>query len=417
MVDNCPAEYKKLSEIQSFSEQMYPTIQWAEQNCKNDEWLKQKVEELEYLTPPAVRKRFAPILLDEINSFGCKYNNGMSKNPNYDDNTVIFNNSLNDLIKIDFTNFDLIDENKSDCVFESIPVKTNGVITGQQLRACVPMIQSSTVNYDCRTCAGEHVNSAWYVGYDKSKAYQVRPDWLADMFDKEIPSIVRAQTFTIPAGIENGKLESVDLKLQNNGTTASNWGSPLVVQIWKTTKRRAKKTYWDKQKKKSIFYEPPQYEYVAWPVGDPKKPLAQSIYYPTKTSPSFQNFWLDKAITVNAGEQYAIVVFSPLSHYEHCPRWGGWGRNCKDDQKYAGGMAFLSENNGRNFMRMGRNDLKVDYRFGKLTPQDYAFQCHIREYSSGRDTEEEYFLYLKPILTNPTKVVTINSTVGGNDKC
>ena len=167
MVDNCPAEYKKLSEIQSFSEQMYPTIQWAEQNCKNDEWLKQKVEELEYLTPPAVRKRFAPILLDEINSFGCKYNNGMSKNPNYDDNTVIFNNSLNDLIKIDFTNFDLIDENKSDCVFETIPIKTNGVITGSQKRACVPMIQSSTVNVECRTSTGGHCNSAWYVGYDK----------------------------------------------------------------------------------------------------------------------------------------------------------------------------------------------------------------------------------------------------------
>ena len=415
MVDNCPAEYKKLSEIQSFSEQMYPTIQWAEQNCKNDEWLKQKVEELEYLTPPAVRKRFAPILLDEINSFGCKYNNGMSKNRNYDDNTVIFNNSLNDLIKIDFTNFDLIDENKSDCVFESIPVKTNGVITGQQLRACVPMIQSSTVNYDCRTCAGEHVNSAWYVGYDKSKAYQVRPDWLADMFDSEIPSVVRAQTFTIPAGIENGKLESIDLKLENNGTTGSNWGSPLVLQVWKTKRRKVQKTYWDKQRKKSRNYNPPQYEYVAWPNGNPKKPLAQSIYYPTKTSPSFQNFWLDKAITVNSGEEYAIVLFSPLSHYEHCPRWGGWGRNCKDDQKYSGGMAFLSENNGRNFMRYGRNDLKVDYRFGKLTPQDYAFQCHIREYSSGRDTTEEYFLYLKPILTNPTKVVTINSTVGGNE--
>ena len=78
-------------------------------------------------------------------------------------------------------------------------------------------------------------------------------------------------------------------------------------------------------------------------------------------------------------------------------------------------MAFLSENNGKSFIRYGRNDTKVNYKFGKWTPQDFAFQCHIREYSEGRDTEEEYFLYLKPILTNPTKVVTINSTVGGNE--
>ena len=415
LVDKCPTEYKNLSEIKSFSEQMYPTIQWAEQNCKNDEWLKQKVEELEYLTPPAVRKRFAPILLDTINSFGCKLNNGSGKNANYDENSVIFNNALSDTILIDFDNFDLIDEDNSDCVFETIPVKTNGVITGSQKRACVPMIESSTVNYSCRTSTGGKCNSAWYVGYDKSKNYQVRPDWIANYFDGEIPSVVRAQTITIPAGITNGKLESVDLMLENNGTISSNWGSPLIVQIWKTTKKKVQKTWWDKTKKKAKPYNPKQYEYIPFPSGSPKKPLAQCIYWPDKTSPSFQNFLFDKAITVNSGEQYAIVLFSPLSHNEHCPRWGGWGRNCARDAKYSGGDAFLSENNGKSFIRYGRNDLKVNYKFGKFTPQDFAFQCHIREYSQGRDTEEEYFLYLKPILTNPTKVVTINSTVGGDE--
>ena len=413
--DNCPAEYKNLAEIQSFSEQMYPTVQWAEQNCKNDEWLKKKVEELEYLTPPVVRKRFAPILLDEINSYGCKYNNDVNKNPNYDENTVIFNNALNDLILIDFNNFDLIDEDNSDCAFESIPIKENGVIVGTQLRACVPMVETSTVNYSCRTSQGENCNSAWYVGYDKSKAYQVRPDWLADPFDEEIPSVVRAQTFTIPNGISGGKLESVDLKLENNGTSDNNWGSPLIVQIWKTKQKKVQKTQWNKQKKKAVPYNPKQYEYVAWPSGSPYKPLAQSVFWPTKTVPSFQNFLLDKAITVNAGEKYAIVLFSPLSHYEHCPRWAGWGRNCKRDSKYAGGDAFLSENNSKGFMRYGRNDLKVGYKYGQLTPQDFAFQCHIRNYTAGRDTTEEYFLYLKPIATNPVKKVTINSTVGGNE--
>ena len=92
MVENCPAEYKNLNEIQSFSEQMYPTVQWAEQNCKNDEWLKKKVEELEYLTPPAIRKRFSPILLDKMNSWGCKLNSGEGSRKN----TVTFSSIVPD---------------------------------------------------------------------------------------------------------------------------------------------------------------------------------------------------------------------------------------------------------------------------------------------------------------------------------
>ena len=101
MVENCPPEYKNLSEIQSFSEQMYPTVQWAEQNCKNDEWLKKKVEELEYLTPPAIRKRFSPILLDSVNSWGCKLNSGNDSRKN----TVTFNDDLAEELIVTINNF------------------------------------------------------------------------------------------------------------------------------------------------------------------------------------------------------------------------------------------------------------------------------------------------------------------------
>ena len=416
MVKNCPANYKNLSEIQSFSEQMYPTVQWAEQNCKNDEYLKQKTEELEYLTPPAVRKRFSPILLDELNSWGCKINTSLDEAKK---DTVMFNADTNQEVIIDFNNFDLIDMNKSDCVFETIPTKAlNSATNTQEIttsvkRACVPMVQSSTVNYNCTNYDVSYINSFWYVGFDKTKSYQVRPDWIADIFDEEIPSVVRAQTFTVPNGISNGKLESIDLWIENNGTTNSNWGSPLIVQIWKTTPRKVEVTTWNKNKKKS---EPTgSYEYIAWPSGDVRKPLAQSVFYPTKTTPAVQNFLFDKAITVNAGEKYAIVILSPLSHNEHCPRIGGWGRNCATD-KYSGGDAFLSEDNGRTFIRYGRNDLKVDYKFGQLSPQDFSFKCHIRNYTSGRDTTEQYYLYLKPIASNPIKEVQINPiSVGGNE--
>lgn len=103
---------------------------------------------------------------------------------------------------------------------------------------------------------------------------------------------------------------------------------------------------------------------------------------------------------------------SPLSPWQHCPRIGGWGRNCAAD-KYSGGDAFLSENNGRSWIRYGRNDLKVDYKMGQLTPMDFAFQCHIDTFIEGRDTDNDYYLYLKPILANPIKSLKISGEFSG----
>lgn len=411
----CSPNYKNLNEIQSFSEQRYATVQWANQNCENDEYLKQKTDELSYLAPPYIRKRFCPILLDDLQSWGCQVN------PN---NTVTFNSKDKEEFLVDFTNFDIIDENKTDCAFDNLI--TNQTYTDEnnnnhlipvdgRKRAVVPLVENSTVNYNCRNFTqGSQINSYWYVGYDKAKSYQVRPDWLKDYFDREIPSIVRAQTFTIPSGA-GGYLESVDLQIENNGSSGSNWGSPLIVQIWKTVAKKVEKTTWNKKQKKAVSYSPKKYETIYWPSGDPKKPLAQSIYYPDKTNPHFQNFLFDTPIKVTPGEHYAIVIFSPLSHNSHCPRIGGWGRNCANGGKYTGGDAFLSENNGRSFIRYGRNDSKVSYRFGQITPQDFAFQCHIRQYSSGRVANEEFYLYLKPIHTNPIRKVEINATGNGDE--
>ena len=407
MTDKCPAKYKNLNEIQSFSEQMYPTIQWANQNCQNDAYLKEKTDELEYLTPPAVRKRFCPILIDDVQSWGYQVNSGSL----YNENTVTFSNNLEDEFEIDFENLSLIDMDKSDCILETYT--DNDV---EHKRATVPMEETFTEDFSTSTIDGAGINSFWYVGFDKGKSYQVRPDWLKDELDCEIPAVCRAQTITIAKNssgnnIQNGWWESVDLQIENNGGTGSNWGSPLYVQIWKTKKKKVEKTQWDRKKKKSVSYNPKQYEYIYVPNDHPKHPLAQCKFQPNKTSPGLYNFKFDKPIRVNTGEHYAIVVLSPLSHYNHCPRWGGWGRNCKRDQKYPGGDAFLSENNGRKWIRYGRNDLKVKYKFGQRTPQDFAFQCHIKEYSSGRKTNEDFYLYLNPIINNPIKKLEITSAI------
>lgn len=412
MSEKCKPKYKNLNLIQSFSEQRYATVQLMEQACQNDEWLRQKVENLSYLSPPAVRKRFSPILVDDNQSYGYNISGKKKDENNTKDiasNEIIFDFEQTKQVKIDFTDFNLIDENKSDCRFVSL------IDNGAEVHeAVIPSVESSALNTSVKNFTeGAKINSYWYVGYDKAKSYQVRPDWIWNEFDSEIPSIARAQTFKVPAGTQ-GLLESVSLYIQNNGVTNSNWGSPLYVQIWNTEEKTVQKTKWDKQKKKSV--KDTGTEKIHWPKGSTKKPLAQSVFYPDETNPGFYNFVLDKSVLIgdiSKDTYYAIVVLSPLSHYEHCPRIGGWGRNCAVD-KYSGGDAFLSENNGKTWIRYGRNDTKVAYKEGKYTPQDFAFQCHIRTSSTGYVADEEFYLYLKPIFVNPMTSVSLGGSFIGH---
>lgn len=399
----CPPKYKNLNEIQTYSEQKYATVQWAEQNCENDEYLKQAVDELDYRSPARIRKRWKPILVDELNSYGYKLN---------PDNTVTFSNVKKHEFLIDFSDFSRIDLDRSDCAF----VNYVDEMGEQHQCATVPMEQTSTVNLECANMnASTGINSFWYCGFDKNKAYQVRPDWLKDWRDAEIPAVARAQTIKIPGGISKGVLESVDLKIENNGTLSSNWGSPLIVQVWKTKKVKVEKTYWSKKKKRSTSYSPKRYEWIYFPDGSVYKPLASAEFQPSKIKPGFQNFKFDKGITVNSNERYALVFMSPLSHWQHCPRIGGWGRNCSK-HKYSGGDAFLSEKNGRSWKRYGKNDPNVkQYKLGMYTPQDFAFQCHIRQYANGYDADEDFFLYLKPIHLNPIKSIQLIPVGYGNE--
>ena len=413
MTDECNPTYKNLNTIQSFSEQRYATVQWAQQNCENDEWLKQEVERLSYLTPPAVRKRFNPVLVDDNNSWGYQVNSTNNNESTY----VSFSTSTDeDLPLINFDDFSMIDEEKSNCGFESY--LDDGAI---KRKAVVPKVETSTLDTSCRNSTGGNVNAYWYVGFDKNRNYQVRPDWLKHWLDGEIPCVCRAQTITIPSGISNGHWESVDLKIGNHGTGGSNWGSPLYVRICPVEARTIGVTAWNKATNRSEPVINPdtgkqQTKTVYFPKTT-KDTLAYAVYDPARTSPSWQNFHFNKAIRVNTGERYAIVVSSPLSHWEHCPMVGGWGRNCATD-KYSGGDAFLSEDNGVHWMLYGKNDDTLtakEYKLGRLTPMDFAFQAHIRKYTAGRETEGEYFLYLKPIHANPIKKMTVVSNCYGNE--
>ena len=104
-------------------------------------------------------------------------------------------------------------------------------------RTILPKKQVSTLFKDTKHLSADgKINSWWYVGYDKAKNYQLRPDWIKSWKDGEIPSVCRAQTFKC---VNGGILEAISLSLQNNGVKSSNWGSPLYVQIWGTKTKQA----------------------------------------------------------------------------------------------------------------------------------------------------------------------------------
>ncbi|MBO6274968.1 MAG: hypothetical protein J6M91_05455 [Methanobrevibacter sp.] len=396
MSGKCKPEYKNLNLIKSYSDQKYATVQWAEQVCKNEEFLRQQVEKLKYLSPQAIRKRFSPISVDPNCSYGYHINN--------DEKYVCFDGRRDSEVHIDFTDMSLINTNKSDVVYESWKDNTGN----SRKRATVPMLTLTDTKYFGDFKRGDSINSHWYVGYDKSKEYQVRPDWINDHFDSEIPGVCRAQTFEVEY---SGLLESVDLSIENNGVADSNWASPLFVQVLKTKQVTVDKTVWDKRTKTSVPTGSTETIYV--PVGTPKDALATAKFQPDKLSPGFQNFLFDTPVKVEAGEHYALVFSSPLSHCEHCPRIGGWGRNCAVD-KYSEGDAFISVNNGQSWERYGHNDLNVEYKFGQLTPQDFAFQCHVAQYNNVYDTSATFNLYLAPIHCNPMTSVLLTKDDGGD---
>ena len=582
MVEKCPAKYKNLNYIQSFSEQGYATIQLMQQACMNDEWLRQNVLKLNYLSPPSVRKWFK--------NMGEWVNPDISYGYAYDENgKIVFNNTIAKTITVDFyddddkidkisttakivafdaNNFGKIsdvDEEETDIegmeTNDELEYKDydsgGGLIsldsgTGEVIIGEPEEIENSDIIHRCQlpyenednkktystkyttnTIRGQKAkynlttrtiktnqscNSAWYIGYNKSKKYHIRPDWINDWRDKEIPSVARGQTFKATV---TGWLESIDLKLKYKGTHSSNCGSPLYVQLWETKKVSRAKTIWNHSTMKmeyvykkakdnkgdydldeeGKYVEAPkkngkyrgrynmvngkytfapnidgkydlvgrtykkvekgkgQYSKVYEKVVMPKstydkttkvkgkkkivssratiyKPLAQAVYDPSRMKEfDLVNIKFDKEYRVKKGHSYFIALFSPLSDYSHCPMWGGWGRNCYRDKKYEYGNAFLSEDNGRTWIRYGRNDASVKYKMGKYTPQDFAFQCHIRTKNKKATipgTEQEVktivedqiddasesdprYLYLKPILDNPIMQVRITADdYGGN---
>ena len=441
----CNPSYKNLNEIQSFSEQRYVTVQLMQQACMNDEYLKQYCERLNYLSPPAVR-----IGLEDLE-------NWIDPNKSYgytaDNNEARFSGEVADSIKIDFNDTSMIDLEKTTTTIVSfidgVPdlgpgetyEDTEGTDEGTVLYRCELPRNSELIHneavYDYTTGNIDPAyppNTAAYIAFNKSKNYYVQPAWLKNWRDYEMKSIARAQTFKAKT---DGTLVAVDLELDFNGYNwHGNTGSPLYVQIWETHKKQVKKTKYDPTSQSIVYDRDGQgnikTETIAWPanrsdVNDTEyryHPLTEAVWDDDKTSD-----WLTgkvrhptvvfpKPIQVKKGYSYAIVLMSPLSEYKHCPCWMGWTRSSTKD-KYPDGDAFYSENHGGSFVRYGENTFSSNYKQAIKDPVDFAFRCHIRTQDEEDETKEQYalgnyYLYLKPIITNPIREFTLSATDEGD---
>ena len=441
----CDPKYKNLNEIQSFSEQRYLTVQLMQQACMNDEYLKQYCERLNYLSPPAVRIGLKDMLnwIDPNKSYGYTADNSEAR----------FSSKVEDSIVIDFNDTSMIDFDKTTTsivsFIDGVPdldpgetyEDTPGTDEGTVVRRCELPRNSQLIHteavYDYSTGNIDSAyppNIAAYVAFNKSKNYYVQPAWLKNWRDYEMKSIARAQTFKAKT---DGTLVAIDLELDFNGYNwHGNTGSPLYVQIWETHKKQVKKTKYDPTTQ-SIVYDLDRdgkikTETIAWPanrsdVNDTEyryHPLTEAIWDDDKTSD-----WLtgkvrhptvvfDKPIQVKKGYSYAIVLMSPLSEYKHCPCWMGWTRASTKD-KYPDGDAFYSENHGGSFVRYGENTFQNNYKQAIKDPVDFAFRCHIRTKDEEDITKEEYalgnyYLYLKPIISNPIREFTLSATDEGD---
>lgn len=391
---NCPAKYKNLG-LMSFDEQREVTIQMLRQICMNDEWLKQEIDKVKYETPAVNRKRFSPVPVDSLNSYGYK----ISTN-----NDVVFDSSTSKEIEIDFTDLSLIDLSKtdSDCVIESI-LDHGEIITQAKIRKITSEnIDKSTRNYSPWAIKDDNgkiiggdmtANEHWYIGFDRNRHYETRPQWLENQLNNEIPSIGRAQTFKAKL---TGLLDSVVLNIKaNEGQDKHNTASPLIVQIRKTVE------------KDGVLYP----EELACDYDGKYTVLAQEEVRFTNTSPDIVSIKFKQPCTVEKDETYAIVLLSPLSHFTHCYWLGGWNKHCHADV-YEDGNAFYTFNNGMTWIMYGKDD-DVEYHQGRYAPQDFAFQCHIKTFSEGYVKNKDAWLYLKPIFSNPVKSVRLSQTDTG----
>ena len=445
---NCPAKYRNIGS-ESFGCKKKVTAEMLKQFCQNDAYLYQQIKDLWDATDPETRKRFfAPYWQDDSKSYGIGEmtltGSTKDENANLDKVYHFFDSSI---LKYHM-NFDVNDDKTTQ---EDLDVggdkithywsealidyenSSLEIVHDEGGNALRPPITEETATYLGQTttkghykkkakitdklgkakkdayCDGAYhdfkTNTYWYIGFNKDKNYNIKKKWKKNQDSTDIPTICRSQTFTAES---TGYLSKVAFKMYGD----KNSKSPLIVEIRETTKK-----------------------------GYPsKKVLARTEKKFTNNAPAMENFVFESKAKVKKGTRYAIVLRSPLSTYKNGYKIGGWASTCFNpankiykDGAYHKGDAFLSEDNGKTWMKYGKNDKTLWYKWGLHKPLDFAFETYVQPIvgkkkktkkvwvngtTVGKDIDYTYSFYhkgiyylnFKPLKTNPLKSITINPT-------
>ena len=306
-----------------------------------------------------------------------------------------------------------------DPVYETITETDNGKTYVKQKKETLgkakldAYFRGAKKTWDC--------NNHWYNGFDCTKNYNVKSKWKKDPYGEDktiikkygrIPSVCHAQTFKAKS---NGRITKINLNIQGD----KNATSPCVVEIRTTSK--------------------------GYPTDKVLARVEKKFNSKGENIVAFE-FKKDKA-KVTKGKTYAIVVRSPFSHFEKTYRWGGWTTGCfsSSSKYYGNGSAFTSTDNGHTWKKNGKtsdtksygshyydwgiNQKPVDFGFevyvapvtvttvkkkvsqkkkGESTTQKKTYQKLVAEAYPEEFTwqylyisQGKYYLYLKPIMTNP----------------
>lgn len=444
---NCPKVYKNL-QCESFASGKKITSQMLRQFCKNDAYLYDQIMQLWDKTDPETRKRFFPDeYMDISKSFGIDshiLNESEKQAFGYLEKAYRFSlkknivkvldfNTANDRIILDTettlkeNNDSLLDfdYNSDDKKLELVREDSNA-LNPRSFLAPVPVDKEITYKSPDTTtykitkgksevlgdekedawCRGPYknwkCNTYWYVGFNHNKNYNIKSAWRKNPDSTDIPTICRAQTFVAE---NTGKVSTVSLNMKGSTNTAS----PCIVEIRTTSKN-------------------------GYPT---QKVLARTEKRFTHSGNSLEAFSFKDKAKIEKGKKYAIVVRSPLSNINHTYRIGGWAHSCFSSvkkQAYYKGDSFLSEDNGKSWIHYGKSD-NFNYANGMHKPIDFGFEVRVRpvKQTGTKQTKTkvtkagvtttipykiiekgDYYLYLKPIIVNRIKTVTITTSLVGD---
>jgi hypothetical protein len=364
MVYECPDKFQdidlsELGDQKKVTDDLLNTVRCALQ------FLADQGIELDDNLNPELRKRFTPVLIDKMHSYGVVLDPG-TNNYKMDDSTSA---GWSDPID----NLNLIDRPRTNCYYDAVAsdirlpvVATYGAETKD--------IDTSTME----SVKNDH-NTYWYVGWSIEKQYALIREWLEDEYNDNVtttamPSICRAQTFT---PLTSGVLSKVQVKVESHPHAESE----LFLEIRTTSGGKPTTT---------VIYR-------------------ESCMLKRIKGTNMASIALEHPPKLTSGTKYALVLRSPFTSYDKHYGWGGWGVNCPGT-KYANGDAYTSYDNGKTWILHGY-DLAVPYSEGMHRPREFWMQTFMKTFALTYPTTGTYRVYWKPLKCNPITYVQLIPTM------